>query len=95
MTACTWQAVEKVDDTRVFRCNPTNAVGGSFILCLHGDTWGGPESHQRSWWIVHIRPGSDHPESESERESQAGYERSTNCVGGIQEHASPLLVGHV
>jgi len=29
---------KKVNDTRVFRCNPTNAVGGAFILSLHGDT---------------------------------------------------------
>ena len=29
-------AAEKADDTQVFRCNPTNAVGGSFVLGLHG-----------------------------------------------------------
>src|SRR2546426_5907365 len=31
--------------------NPTNAVGGSFILSLQKDgTHPGPKSHQRSWW---------------------------------------------
>src|SRR2546425_1044488 len=37
--------------------NPTNTVGGWFILGLQND-WhhGRPESHQRSWWMVHTRP---------------------------------------
>src|SRR5256885_2152073 len=35
--------------------NPTNAVGGSFIHSLHRDALP-PESHQRSWWIVHTQP---------------------------------------
>src|SRR4029077_14696193 len=39
--------------------NPTNAVGGSFILSLQAD-WRTPrpESHHRSWWIVHTQPTS-------------------------------------
>src|SRR6266436_8283963 len=37
--------------------NPTNAVGGSFILSLHTASAAlAPESHQRSWWIVHTQP---------------------------------------
>src|SRR6185503_17084015 len=37
--------------------NPTNAVGGSFILCLHTRCpEPGCKSHQRSWWIVHTLP---------------------------------------
>src|SRR6266481_5964937 len=38
--------------------NPTNAVGGSFILGLQGRPvrLGFPKSHQRSWWIVHTWP---------------------------------------
>src|SRR5882724_10872312 len=37
--------------------NPTNAVGGSFILSLQDDSRApGPKSHQRSWWIVHTQP---------------------------------------
>jgi hypothetical protein len=40
--------------------NPTNAVGGSFILSLHGRHSAlSPESHQRSWWIVHTQPTRD------------------------------------
>ncbi len=39
--------------------NPTNAVGGSFILGLHGTMGRHPESHQRSWWIVDTRPTRD------------------------------------
>src|SRR2546427_7552803 len=37
--------------------NPTNEVGGLFILSLQRD-WARtpPESHQRSWWIVHTQP---------------------------------------
>jgi hypothetical protein len=37
--------------------NPTNAVGGSFIHGLQTKLPVlDPESHQRSWWIVHTRP---------------------------------------
>src|SRR5207249_4946666 len=37
--------------------NPTNAVGGLFILSLQKQPAEHlPESHQRSWWIVHIQP---------------------------------------
>src|SRR2546425_13321241 len=37
--------------------NPTNAVGGSFILSLQRRLMRArPESHQRSWWIVHTLP---------------------------------------
>src|SRR6185369_18075871 len=38
--------------------NPTNAVGGSFILSLQGETGArsAPKSHQRSWWILHTQP---------------------------------------
>src|SRR2546427_3384947 len=37
--------------------NPTNEVGGSFILCLQKDCrMPCPKSHQRSWWIVHTQP---------------------------------------
>src|SRR5207247_989843 len=37
--------------------NPTNAVGGLFILSLQKlATARLPESHQRSWWIVHTQP---------------------------------------
>ena len=48
------RATEKLDDTKVLLFNPTNAVGGTFILSLQ---WGlgGRESHQRSWWIVHTQ----------------------------------------
>src|SRR6185436_10926194 len=44
-------------------CNPTNAVGGSFIPNLQATcTRLGLESHQRSWWIVHTQPtGNLHP----------------------------------
>jgi hypothetical protein len=42
---------------RPFVLNPTNAVGGSFILSLQERPAAiRPESHQRSWWIVHTRP---------------------------------------
>src|SRR2546426_734084 len=38
--------------------NPTNAVGGLFILNLQKQLAGSasPKSHQRSWWIVHTQP---------------------------------------
>src|SRR6266550_8740891 len=37
--------------------NPTNEVGGSFILCLQKRlSHAPPKSHQRSWWIVHTLP---------------------------------------
>jgi hypothetical protein len=38
--------------------NPTNAVGGSFIPSLHIGCHARPESHQRSWWIVHTQPAA-------------------------------------
>src|SRR6185503_19561338 len=41
--------------------NPTNAVGGSFILSLHPEGRDPLESHQRSWWIVHTQPTSRGP----------------------------------
>ena len=47
------------DQARQIRSpNPTNAVGGSFIYSLHDEARQDPfpESHQRSWWIVHIQP---------------------------------------
>src|SRR5678815_5932100 len=41
--------------------NPTNAVGGSFIHNLQRrTTLAAPESHQRSWWIVHTQPTEAH-----------------------------------
>src|SRR5258706_499984 len=40
--------------------NPTNAVGELFILSLQGSLpRPRPESHQRSWWIVHTQPTRD------------------------------------
>src|SRR5437773_1231497 len=37
--------------------NPTNAVGGSFILSLQRSLRTHlRKSHQRSWWIVHTQP---------------------------------------
>jgi len=37
--------------------NPTNAVGGLFTLGLQNSSRRPfPESHQRSWWIVHTQP---------------------------------------
>jgi hypothetical protein len=37
--------------------NPTNAVGGFFILGLQEELRiAHPKSHQRSWWILHIQP---------------------------------------
>ena len=56
--------------------NPTNAVGGSFIFSLqrtpaHVRV---PESHQRSWWIVHIQP-TDSP-------AHVRVPNPTNAVGG-------------
>src|SRR5215831_17315351 len=45
------------NDAYFFRGNPTNAVGGSFILSLKERRILLPgESHQRSWWIVHTQP---------------------------------------
>src|SRR6185503_609514 len=45
------------EGTRPAFPNPTNAVGGSFILGLQRrNSTCRPESHQRSWWIVHTRP---------------------------------------
>jgi hypothetical protein len=42
--------------------NPTNAVGGSFILDLQQrQPLPHPESHQRSWWIVHTQPTKQQP----------------------------------
>src|SRR5262245_10640731 len=40
--------------------NPTNAVGGSFILSLRsGARQLTPESHQPRWWIVHTQPTTE------------------------------------
>jgi len=60
--------------------NPTNAVGGSFILSLQRD-WHAPasESHQRSWWIVHIQP------CRSEKPSWHGDQPLTSCVIGSEQ----------
>ena len=38
------------------------------------------KSHQRSWWILHTQA---HNLRESSQ--RAGYQRSTNCVGGIRK----------
>ncbi len=69
--------------------NPTNAVGGSFILSLHSHENAAfripptqlvdrsysayTESHQRSWWIVHTQPTQP-------RERR--FPNPTNAVGG-------------
>jgi hypothetical protein len=46
--------------------NPTNAVGGSFILSLQNDCrTPRPESYQRSWWIVHTQPTERLPNAPS------------------------------
>src|SRR6185295_2576132 len=78
--------------------NPTNAVGGSFILSLHATpASGSPESHQRSWWIVHTQPTRDArlgvsriPPTQLVDRSYSAYTRRqprglpnpTNAVGG-------------
>jgi hypothetical protein len=54
--------------------NPTNAVGGSFILGLQERLrLTHPGSHQRSWWIVHTRPT---------RDCGSLIRNPTNAVGG-------------
>src|SRR2546427_934031 len=81
--------------------NPTNAVGGWFILNLRGDSGRlRPKSHQRSWWMVHTQPTEPVHPPESHQwvggifgkrysavPRQAEYEPSTNCVGGIARKA--------
>ena len=55
--------------------NPTNAVGGSFILSLHRECRSVvPEYHQRSWWIVHTQP--------TRRAAEDLFLNPTNAVGG-------------
>ncbi len=75
--------------------NPTNAVGGSFILSLHGALGGDPKSHQRSWWIVHIQPRSDQPKSESERRFRLGMNDPPTALVEFKKHAALLSVGWV
>src|SRR2546426_427441 len=76
--------------------NPTNAVGGSFILSLQkGWTHPGPKSHQRSWWIVHTQPTCDILFSNSANAAWVCsqlpsrgrniVQESTNFVGGIRD----------
>jgi hypothetical protein len=40
--------------------NPTNEVGGWFILSLLRATKRDSESHQRSWWMIHTQPTKSH-----------------------------------
>src|SRR6185503_16727116 len=55
--------------------NPTNAVGGSFITSLQDARPNAlPESHQRSWWIVHNQP--------TRRAAERPFRNPTNAVGG-------------
>src|SRR5687767_10398414 len=61
------------NDGRIGSPNPTNAVGGLFILSL-GRCWPArlpPKSHQRSWWIVHTLP------TETAGQAKLGYDNST------------------
>jgi ligand-binding sensor domain-containing protein len=69
------------------------------------------ESHQRSWWIVHTQPtreaggplnptnavgGSFTPSlNRLFPVRKAGYEQSTNCVGGIRQRSRRARVGWV
>jgi hypothetical protein len=82
-----------------FRCwtsvNPTNAVGGPFILNLYRPNLRASQSHQRSWWFVHTQPTRNlrAPGLESHRRSRwfihtqptnptCEFRNPTNGVGG-------------
>jgi hypothetical protein len=81
-----YQAAERVDDTQGFRGNPTNAVGGSFILSLQGTLGRGDRIPPTQLVILHIRPGSDHPESESEPRVRLGMNEPPTALVGLSEH---------
>jgi hypothetical protein len=54
--------------------NPTNGVGGLFILNLPPTPNRVFKSHQRSWWLVHTQPTSD---------AKPNPANPTNGVGGL------------
>ncbi len=69
-------------DSRPLLSNPTNAVGGSFILDLQNAAARQPpaslKSHQRSWWIVHTRPTK-----RGHKSAGPLLSNPTNAVGGL------------
>jgi hypothetical protein len=64
---------------------PTQLVVRSYSA-YKGKAHARPESHQRSWWIVHIQPNWSVREP-----SQAGYLPFIKCIDGIRERERALV----
>src|SRR2546429_390561 len=74
--------------------NPTNAVGGSFILSQQKlATARLPEFHQRSWWIVHTQPNCSRHFTSFPSDSSGMNDPPTALVGfGKTGSAAPVRV---
>src|SRR5207253_78405 len=86
------------------RIPPTKLVDRSYSA-YKGPSNAPPKSHQRSWWIVHTQPTKAAassavsvvpstqfggiPNGVRQTFCKAGYERSTNGVGGISDRGVP------
>src|SRR2546426_945869 len=70
--------------------NSTNAVGGSFILSLQKlATARLPESHQRSWWIVHTQPTKTGDRTSPRIPPTQLVDRSYSAYKNWRPHVSP------